>query len=266
MQTSLISRTPYRFGSIVGVLLFAGLTSAAHAQTYGTTSGRPAGSASPTYAAPPAPVQPAPAPARQAAPAAPPARSESKLPDLLYIQPFIGVGYANLKSFDSDNFDPEMIDPSADPTDFAKTTKGSGLRYGVAAGLNIIFLHLGGRVGFTQTNGFTLGTAQLEVALVPRLGPIEPSVRVGLGYAWLGDPNYTSEIKKATSVYGLALGAGLGLDARLGQVVGIGIALDADVLNMSRSTDPGTITMVRVEEGTAVGVQVAFTGHLTLHI
>ncbi len=265
MQTSLTSRTLAWVGTVAGaVAIVIAFASSVEAQTYGTTQGRPASSASPTYAAPPAPAQPM--PARQVALAPAPRQAESKLPDLLYIQPFVGFGYANMKSFDSDNFDPEMIDPNANPEDFAKTTKGSGLRYGFAAGLNIIFIHLGGRLGFTQTNGFTLGTIQAEVALVPKLGPIEPSVRVGLGYAWLGDPSYSSDIRDATDVYGLALGAGLGLDARLGQVVGIGIALDADVLNMSRSTDPSKITTIKVEEGSAVGVQVALTGHLTLHI
>jgi hypothetical protein len=175
----------------------------------------------------------------------------------------VGGGYAHLKALDASNFDINSTDTAVD--DVVVTSKGSGVRYGVAGGVNLLFIHLGARLAFTETDAFTLGTAVVEVALVPRLGPIEPSVRLGIGYAWLGNANYGNYTEQ-TSVYGLAVGAGLGLDIRLGKVLGIGAAVDADVLNMSRSTDVGSISTIDAKSGSAVGVQVAVTGHVTLHI
>lgn len=267
MPSSLTSRTC----SIVAMSAAVVLTTPnlAAAQNYGTgTTASPRTTSSPNYAAP-APARttpsaaaaPAPAPAARQQSAAP--ASDSGLPDLLYIQPFVGGAYVHLKALDADNFDINSMDPNVQ--DVVVTSKGSGLRYGIAAGLNIIFIHVGGRLAFTQTSAFTLGTAMFEVALVPKLGPIEPSVRLGIGYAWQGDANY-GNYQDQTDVYGLALGAGFGLDVRLGQVVGIGVALDADVLNMSRSTNVGDITTINAADGNAVGIQVALTGHLTLHI
>lgn len=245
----------------------------ASAQSYGTgapaqPSAQPAPvqSAPPTprYASPPPPVQPAPAAPAQPAPRATPAAGDDDSSSyILYVQPFVGGGYAHLKALDASNFNIESTDTAVD--DVVVTSKGSGVRYGVAGGVNLLFVHLGGRLAFTETDAFTLGTAVVEVALVPRLGPIEPSVRLGIGYAWQGNANYGNYTKQ-TSVYGLAVGAGFGLDVRLGKVVGIGAALDADVLNMSRSTDLGDATTIDAQSGNAVGVQVAVTGHLTLHI
>jgi hypothetical protein len=184
------------------------------------------------------------------------------MPDIIYIQPFVGGAYVHLKALNASNFNITSTDPAGD---VIVTAKGSGVHYGVAAGLNIVFIHIGGRVSTTKVPTFTLNTAELEVALAPKLGPVEPSVRLGIGYAWQGNAhygNYTSQ----TQVYGLAIGAGFGLDVRLGQLVGIGVAADLDILNMSRSTDVTTVTTIKAADGSAVGIQLALTGHLTIHI
>lgn len=244
------------------VLLLTGLAAHASAQTTGgstTTS-----TTTRSYAVPAAPANPTPT----AAPAPQPTRSlpadtESGLPDILYIQPFLGGAYVHLKALDASNFDINSMDPSVD--DVVVTAKGQGFHYGVAAGLNIVFIHLGGRVSFTDVGDFTLNTAQLEAAIAPKIGPVEPSVRLGIGYAWQGDANY-GNYQDQTTVYGLAIGAGFGLDIRLGQALGIGVAGDIDVLNMSRSTDVTQVTTIKAESGSAVGIQLALTGHLTIHI
>lgn len=254
--------------TVLAAMLVASVAPVAAAQSYGTgAAARPAPAqpapASPRYASPPPPAQPVQRGAAQ--PSTPPARpaDDDSTSYVLYIQPFVGGAYAHLTALDASNFDINSTDTAAE--DVVVTSKGSGLRYGAAAGLNLLFVHLGARLAFTETDAFTLGTAVAEVALVPRLGPIEPSVRLGIGYAWQGNANYGNYTEQ-TSVYGLALGAGLGLDIRLGQVVGIGAAVDADLLNMSRSTDLGNATTIDAQSGNAVGVQVAVTGHLTLHI
>jgi len=215
-----------------------------------------------SYAVPAAPSNPAPAAASTAG-ATQAAEPQSGMPDILYIQPFVGGAYVHLKALDASNFDITSMDPSV--SDVVVTAKGTGLHYGVAAGLNIVFIHLGGRVSLTDVGKFTLNTAQLEVALAPKIGPVEPSVRFGIGYAWQGDANY-GDYQSETSVYGLAIGGGFGLDIRAGQVVGFGIAADVDILNMSRSTDVTEVTTIKAESGSAVGIQLALTGHMTIHI
>lgn len=241
------------------VLLMMGLSTEAAAQASGgsttsTTTTR-------SYAVPVAPPNPTPAPTA-AASAPPAAEPESGLPDIIYIQPFVGGAYVHLKALDASNFDITSTDPAGD---VIVTAKGTGLHYGVAAGLNVVFIHIGGRVSFTDVGDFTLNTAQLEAALVPKLGPIEPSIRVGIGYAWQGDANY-GDYQDQTTVYGLAIGGGFGLDVRAGQVVGIGVAADFDILNMSRSTDVTQVTTIKAESGSAVGIQLALTAHVTIHI
>lgn len=241
------------------VLLTTLVASHAAAQAQGGSSTASSGSRS--YAVPSAPPNPTPTPAPAASSTLAP-EAETEMPDIIYIQPFVGGAYVHLKALDASNFDITSTDPAGD---VIVTAKGTGVHYGVAAGLNVVFIHIGGRVSFTDVGDFTLNTAQLEAAIVPKLGPIEPSVRVGIGYAWQGEANY-GNYQDQTTVYGLAIGGGFGLDVRASQVVGIGIAADFDILNMSRSTDVTQVTTIKAESGSAVGIQLALTAHLTIHI
>lgn len=241
---------------VSALALVAGLTTQVAAQA--ATSGGPAPGASRRYVAPPPAV---PNRAQPPAPHAARPAEESTLPDVIYIQPFVGYGIVRMRAFDADKISIETNGLD----DVLVPTEGEGLRYGVAGGINIVFVHLGLRLASTETQDFSLGTIQLEAALAPRLGPIEPSLRVGIGYAWQGNANY-GNYQEQTSVYGLTAGVGIGLDVRLGQVVGIGVAVDGDFLNMSRSTDVTQLKTINAADGAAIGAQVAFTGHLTLHI
>ena len=68
---------------------------------------------------------------------------------------------------------------------------------------------------------------------------VEPYLRVGAGYAWQGDANYTVTTagvttQPATTVYGWAIDAALGVDIFLANWFTIGAGIGLDVLNMTR--------------------------------
>lgn len=229
-----------------------GTSGGAAAQPVETTSGRSTG-------------QPAPAPPPP--PPAPPPREEEgdgRAADILWIEAGFGYSYANLIQFSSNNFI-----PSADELN------GSGYMATLAAGFRISILTLGARGSLASYSGFDVGTAVFDVALRLPLPTIEPYIRGGIGYGWIGDANYDEPSMSDTSVYGLVGEAGAGLDIYFDKVFAIGGGIDAAFLNLARqradqctgTMDPNCMidTVNFEEDGDAVGLQLRVQAHASLH-
>ena len=110
--------------------------------------------------------------------------------------------------------------------------------------------------------------AGLDIGLHLPIPVIQPYVRVGVGYAWMGDADYADPMLSQTDVYGYTIDAGLGLDIKLARFLSLGAGFDAAFLNMTRqSLSDGNVTGVDIQEdGDAVGLQIRLHAQLTLHI
>ncbi|HJL04055.1 MAG TPA: hypothetical protein RMH85_07475 [Polyangiaceae bacterium LLY-WYZ-15_(1-7)] len=177
---------------------------------------------------------------------------------VFWIEAMAGYSFANLVTFKNDNFIPE-----------SENLEGSGIVGGAALGFRIYFLTLGARATIASYFGFELGTVGADIAIHLPIPVVQPYIRVGLGYAWMGDADYEDPSLSTTDVYGLAIDAGLGVDIKLGRVLSIGAGFDAAFLNMGRQGADEALTIGEVnleESGDAVGLQLRVHGHLTFHI
>lgn len=176
---------------------------------------------------------------------------------VFYLQALGGYSFANVVQFSQENFVPEATELS-----------GSGLFGGVGAGFRIYWITLGAQATLASYFGFELGTVGLDVGLHLPIPVVQPYLRVGIGYAWMGDADYSDPMLSRTDVYGYAIDAGLGLDIKLARFLSLGAGFDAAFLNMTRQalTD-GNVTGVDIQEdGDAVGLQIRLHAQLTFHI
>lgn len=176
---------------------------------------------------------------------------------VFYLQALGGYSFANVVQFSQENFVPEATELS-----------GSGLFGGVGAGFRIYWITLGAQATLASYFGFELGTVGLDIGLHLPVPVVQPYLRVGIGYAWMGDADYTDPMLSRTDVYGYAIDAGLGLDIKLARFLSLGAGFDAAFLNMTRQalTD-GNVTGVDIQdEGDAVGLQIRLHAQLTFHI
>jgi len=231
-----------------------GTSGGAAAQPVETTAGRSTGQ--------PAPAPPPPAPAPPPAPRE--EEGDGRAADILWIEAGFGYSYANLIQFSNDNFIPS-----------AQELKGSGYMATVAAGFRISILTLGARGSLGSYPGFDVGTAVFDVALRLPLPTIEPYIRGGVGYGWIGSADYGAPELSETSTYGLVGEAGAGLDIYFDKVFAIGAGFDAAFLNLSRqradqcsgTMDPNCMidTVDFEETGDALGLQLRLHAHASLH-
>ncbi len=176
---------------------------------------------------------------------------------VFYVQALAGYSYANVVQFSQENFIPE-----------AEELSGSGLYGGLGVGFRLYWMTLGAQATIASYFGFELGTVGLDVGLHLPIPVVRPYVRVGVGYAWMGDADYMDPALSTTDVYGYAIDAGLGLDIKLARFLSLGAGFDAAFLNMTRQglTD-GNVTGVDIQEdGDAVGLQIRLHAQLTFHI
>lgn len=244
--------------------------------------GQPAGTTSqaapppaPQTQPPPAQPAPAPAPAAQPAPAPQPTvvvvreegggdreREDEGRDDVLYLELLGGYSYVDLAQFSQNNFYPSI-----------DRFQGSGYFGGAALGFRFAIFRLGARATIAKYADFDLGTATAELQLRLPIPGLEPFARVGVGYGWVGAADYSTPAESETSVYGLVVDVGGGLDLYLSKSVSIGAGIDAVFLNLTRQRVDmgctGTDCMVEdvdlQEDGDAVGLQMRAHGHLGLH-
>lgn len=201
-----------------------------------------------------APAAPAPAPR----PAPPPPTPRT---DIIYVELIGGYSFVNMRALrNPENFFPEIVPIS-----------GSGYAAGLAAGIRLSILTIGGRATLASYAGFEVGTVAAELTLRLPTGVVEPWIRAGFGYGWLGEANYEFPGRSETSVYGYVIQGGLGVDVYLGKVVSIGGGFDLDILNMSRQPLPGADPPASpgefdlTQDGNAVGLQIRAHGTVTFH-
>ena len=195
------------------------------------------------------------------------AEDDGRDADLLWVEAGLGGAFVDLVTFRQQNFYPS-----------AERTQGLGPMAEVAAGFRVKWLTLGARASLTTLSGaFDLGTVGLDVGLRIPFGFLEPHARLGLGYGWVGQADYQNPRLSATSVYGLVVEGGVGLDLYLGDMVSIGATASAAVLNLTRqdvrtcgsggaSSPDCNVAGVNLEEdGDSVGLQVRGQAHVALH-
>jgi hypothetical protein len=179
--------------------------------------------------------------------------------ELLVLEAIGGYGYVNMRSISYANLYPSVVPLS-----------GEGFAGGVAAGLRLSILTIGGRATLASYPGFEVGTAAGEITLRLPTPTVEPWIRAGVGYGWLGQANYDFPRRSDTSVYGYVFQGAIGVDIYLGKVVAIGGGFDVDILNMSRQPLPTTSGFVSptgvdlTKDGNAVGLQIR--GHVAVSL
>lgn len=176
---------------------------------------------------------------------------------VFYVQALAGYSFANVVQFSQENFIPE-----------AEELSGSGLYGGLGAGFRLYWVTLGAQATVANYSGFELGTVGLDVGLHLPIPVVRPYLRVGIGYAWMGNASMRKPALSTTDVYGYAIDAGLGLDIKLARFLSLGAGFDVAFLNMTRQglTD-GNVTGVDIQEdGDAVGLQLRLHAQLTFHI
>jgi hypothetical protein len=183
--------------------------------------------------------------------------NEEDVYDFLYIELFGGASYVDLRAIETSNYYPEFVRLS-----------GYGPAGGAAVGFRVSFFSAGVRVALARYDAgdsstsdavFDVGTAAGEVTLALPLSVVRPFLRIGFGFGWHGDSNFQAPEMSQTTVFGWVFQAAVGIDFFVADWFSIGVAFNADILNMSRQsfdepvTDPG---MVRFEDnGDAVGAQ-----------
>lgn len=224
------------------------------------------GSTTSTAATPP----PSTAPAPQTAP--PPPRSTDEGPDddqdddgddgnseIFWIDLDFGFSWIDLVRFNADNFIPET-----------EKTTGTGYTAGFGLGFRFAIFTVGARATLSSYTDFEIGTVGIDLGLRIPIPVVEPYLRGGLSYAWMGDANYEDAGLSETEVTGLAATIGGGVDIYVHERLSFGGGVDAVFLNLSRQKiTSGAIGMVGdvdvSETGDSVGFQLRATAHAGLH-
>lgn len=193
----------------------------------------------------------------QQAPAAPPEEDDGHKATL-WLEAGAGASYVDMAALSNDNLYPTLVE-----------LKGFGPAVTVAAHVRIAFITVGARVSLASYTGFEVGTATVEVGIQPATQFVQPYLRLGFGYGWHGDANYSDPNLSQTDVYGVTVEGGFGLELLISKILSIGAGLDVDMLNMHRqavsSLDTSSPTAVSLmNEGDAVGLQVRAQLHAGL--
>ena len=177
--------------------------------------------------------------------------------DVLWIEVQGGVSYANLIQFQNQNF----ADVAGGASIFNEVY-GTGPAVGLGVGFRVWWLAVGARATVGVYETFQIGTIGGEVTLRLPVPIVEPWVRVGFGYGWQGDAQYTSGSSTySTTTYGWVFQSGLGLDIYLTNWFTLGAGVGLDILNLTRQSDPSAMCMGVTDvcpsrNGDAIGLQL----------
>lgn len=147
------------------------------------------------------------------------------------------------------------------PNSLFAEVQGTGPFVGLGVGFRVFILSIGARITYANYQNFDIGNLGGDVTLRLPIPLIEPYVRVGAGYAWQGQANYSDPAMSATTVYGWSFDSALGLDLYLARWFTLGAGVGLNLLNMSRQSDPtadcmGAADICPDEPGDAVGYQL----------
>lgn len=240
--------------------------------------GAPPSSSTSTAAPAPPPPPPPPAsaprtaPPAQTAPPPPPAADQEHGPEddddddddggdseIFWIDLDFGFSWVDLVRFNADNFIPET-----------EKTSATGYTTGLGLGFRFAIVTVGARATLSSYTDFEVGTVGIDLGLRIPIPVIEPYIRGGLSYAWMGDADYEVFDESVTEVTGLAASIGGGFDIYLHPRLSLGAGFDAVFLNLSRQKiDGGVVGMVGdvdvSETGDSVGFLLRATAHAGLH-
>jgi len=170
---------------------------------------------------------------------------------------------ANVYAFSNNNLIPGLTE-----------SRVSGPRFGGTVGVRLGPVMIGAHGDLSRFKPYDVGTLGARVEVRLAVIGIQPFVRAGLGYAWLGDINPSSPLwtcgptagasAQCPDIRGWHATAGGGIDYAVMRHFTIGAALDLSVLNLTRSASP---TMVNLQqEGDSVGVQATLSVHAALRL
>jgi len=233
---------------------------AARAQS--TDLGDPSGAGSDAagaQAAPASEVAPPPRDDRQGPPPREPERprrhraedSSNREFDLLWVGAEVGLSVVDLKMVSYDDLLPSEVD-----------VRETGLGFGAAAGIRVKFLSAGLHLAVGQFKEFDVWAINLDGQLRIPLGALEPYLRVGLGYAFLGA--FSGQVDmEGVSVDGWDLQAGFGLDLYPSDFLSLGAGADFTILNLTRTESITSVDLL--QDGAAVGLAVFVQAKAALH-
>ena len=159
-------------------------------------------------------------------------------------------------------------------------TSQTGPVYGAGAGLQLVFLTLGGRFRLGNFSAWQLWTLDAELGLHMPLGKLEPYLSFAAGYASMGSFSGASSAfdykNSGLGAHGWNTRMGIGLDFYPTHFFSIGALLTGDVLYLKRSTHitiPGAQSdptlakaqQVYANDGSSVGGAGTLTAVIGLH-
>jgi hypothetical protein len=183
--------------------------------------------------------------------------------DFIWVEVEGGVSYVNLVAFRNANF-------AGGDTDVFHEVTGTGPMVGAAVGFRVYWLAVGARMTFASYNVFQIGTVGADVQLRFPIPIFEPYIRVGAGYAWEGEANYSSPGMSSTNVTGWAFNAAVGFDIFLTNWLTLGAGAGFDLLNMTRQRDPsqpcmGVTDFCPMMDGDSIGFQIRGFAQAGIH-
>ena len=171
--------------------------------------------------------------------------------DLLWVGAEVGAAIVDLKMISYDQLLPSEIN-----------VRETGLGFGAVAGIKVKFLSVGLHLAVGKLSEFDVWALNLDGQLRIPLDFLEPYVRLGIGYAFLGAFSGQTDMKDVT-VDGWDLQAGFGMDLYPSDFFSLGAGADFTVLNLSRTASPTSVDLT--QDGAAVGVAVFLQAKAALH-
>lgn len=167
-----------------------------------------------------------------------------------WLEASAGYSWINLAQINSEDFtsEPDLL-------------QGSGFIFEGGLGIEFSILQIGVTSSYASYEHFSIVTAELDATLVIPIPIIEPFLRVGFGYAHMGQVEVAmmGATPEKARIRGIGIDVGAGLDIHLADAFQLGFAFDASFLNLQRQkvTELGTISNVDfTQTGNAVGLQL----------
>jgi hypothetical protein len=192
----------------------------------------------------------------------------------VYLNADAGFSYLDLKSFSQ--------------TDLALTdTSKSGLAYGFAAGVRLLFLSLGLRA--RNHTAMNLWQINADIGLHMKVSRVDAYLAVRGGYDTVGSLNQSVSVatnggttlpNSGIDVHGWNAGLAFGLDFYLAHIISIGAEAAGDVLFLKRPPAPLPAAVAALPQaqqdalkaqplyqssGSSVGFAGTLTGHVGIH-
>lgn len=171
--------------------------------------------------------------------------------DLLWFGPEVGLSIVNLKMISYDGLLPAEA-----------TVKDTGLAFGAVAGVKLKILSVGLHLAVGQFSDFDVWAINLDGQIRIPLGVVEPYIRLGIGYAFLGAFS-TRVDTQVVDVDGWDIQPGFGIDLYPSDFFSLGGGVDFTILNLSSTDSPTAVDLT--QDGAAVGVAVFVQAKAALH-